>query len=236
MSGEIALAAYQAYQQTMQQFLAVQEQVMKQFLGATQGGQMVSPIKTVAPAAQPSLRMAQPVPPSPAIAPAPVPPIPAPVPAPSAPQNGSHSNGNGSQIAPANTPVVVTSPQPAPIPEVPVVPITPTAVTSNLPVQLNRDSLTQTLLQLVSDRTGYPTDMLGLDQDMEAELGIDSIKRVEIFGALQKTLPESIAASVRDQMESLTRIKTLNKVVEALLQNETETSPREEKSLGKFLS
>lgn len=230
MSGEIALAAYQAYQQTMQQFLAVQEQVMKQFLGATQGGQSVSLPRTIAPTptAQPSLRMAQPVPPSPAIAPAPVP-------APSAPQNGSHSNGNGSQIAPANTPVVVSSPQPAPVSEMPVVPITPTAVTPNLPVQLNRDSLTQTLLQLVSDRTGYPTDMLGLDQDMEAELGIDSIKRVEIFGALQKTLPEPIAASLRDQMESLTRIKTLNKVVEALLQNEAQTFLEEEKSLGKSL-
>ena len=36
------------------------------------------------------------------------------------------------------------------------------------------------LLQLVSERTGYPEEMLGLDQDMEAELGIDSIKRVEI--------------------------------------------------------
>ena len=41
------------------------------------------------------------------------------------------------------------------------------------------------LLDLVSERTGYPTDMLGLDQDLEADLGIDSIKRVEILGAFQ---------------------------------------------------
>lgn len=238
MSGEIALAAYQAYQQTMQQFLAVQEQVMKQFLGATQGGQTVPLPRTIAPTAQLSLRMAQPVSPAPAsIASAPVPPIPAPAPAQPAPQNGSYRNGNGSQVSPvASTPVVVNPPQPAPAPEVPVVPVIQTAATPNGPVQLDRERLTQTLLQLVSDRTGYPTDMLGLDQDMEAELGIDSIKRVEIFGALQKSLPEPLSSSVRDQMESLTRIKTLNKVVEALVQNETQTSSGEEKSLGKSLS
>ncbi|MGF2049668.1 phosphopantetheine-binding protein, partial [Lactococcus lactis] len=51
---------------------------------------------------------------------------------------------------------------------------------------LNRGTLQALLLDIVAERTGYPTDMLGLDQDLEAELGIDSIKRVEILGALQK--------------------------------------------------
>ena len=41
-------------------------------------------------------------------------------------------------------------------------------------------------MSLVSDRTGYPVEMLDLDQDIEADLGIDSIKRVEIIGGLQK--------------------------------------------------
>ena len=36
--------------------------------------------------------------------------------------------------------------------------------------------------------------MLGLDQDLEAELGIDSIKRVEILGALVKSLPQNLSA------------------------------------------
>ncbi len=69
----------------------------------------------------------------------------------------------------------------------------------------------------MSDRTGYPTDMLGLDQDLEAELGIDSIKRVEILGALQKSLPQSLATSVQARMESLTRVKSLNSIVEQVL-------------------
>jgi acyl carrier protein len=83
----------------------------------------------------------------------------------------------------------------------------------------DKSTLTQTLLRLVSDRTGYPTEMLGLDQDLEAELGIDSIKRVEILGALQKSLPEPLAASVKERMESLTRVKSLNGMVEQLLLN-----------------
>ncbi|MBW2482856.1 MAG: acyltransferase domain-containing protein, partial [Deltaproteobacteria bacterium] len=37
-----------------------------------------------------------------------------------------------------------------------------------------------TMLAVVSQLTGYPIEMLGMDMDIEAELGIDSIKRVEI--------------------------------------------------------
>jgi hypothetical protein len=46
------------------------------------------------------------------------------------------------------------------------------------------------LLSVVAELTGYPTDMLNLDMDMEADLGIDSIKRVEILAALQQRVPE----------------------------------------------
>ena len=46
--------------------------------------------------------------------------------------------------------------------------------------------MTQKLLQIVSERTGYPPEMLDLDLDIEADLGIDSIKRVEILGAFQR--------------------------------------------------
>jgi acyl carrier protein len=73
--------------------------------------------------------------------------------------------------------------------------------------------------------------MLGLDQDMEAELGIDSIKRVEILGALQKTLPQTLATSIQSKMESLTRVKSLNGIVEQLL---TLPTTGEETRLGKF--
>ncbi|MEO0338832.1 MAG: beta-ketoacyl synthase N-terminal-like domain-containing protein, partial [Bacteroidota bacterium] len=47
-------------------------------------------------------------------------------------------------------------------------------------------TLKTSLLEVVSEKTGYPAEMLELNMDMEADLGIDSIKRVEIFGALTK--------------------------------------------------
>ncbi|MBP5470994.1 MAG: hypothetical protein J6Z11_17325, partial [Candidatus Riflebacteria bacterium] len=53
------------------------------------------------------------------------------------------------------------------------------------------DKLKSTLIEVVSEKTGYPTDMLNLDMDMEAELGIDSIKRVEIMSAIQERLPDA---------------------------------------------
>jgi hypothetical protein len=45
-----------------------------------------------------------------------------------------------------------------------------------------------TMLEVVSQLTGYPTEMLGLDMDIEAELGIDSIKRVEILSTLEEKM------------------------------------------------
>ena len=55
--------------------------------------------------------------------------------------------------------------------------------TADLP---SKEDLTRHLLFIVSERTGYPTEMLPMDEDIEARLGIDSIKRVEILGALQR--------------------------------------------------
>jgi acyl carrier protein len=42
---------------------------------------------------------------------------------------------------------------------------------------------------IVSDKTGYPPDMLDADMDLEGELGVDSIKQVEILSALRDRLP-----------------------------------------------
>jgi hypothetical protein len=41
-------------------------------------------------------------------------------------------------------------------------------------------------LQIVSERTGYPREILRLDSSIEGDLGIDSIKRVEILSAFQR--------------------------------------------------
>ncbi|AZA54638.1 type I polyketide synthase [Chryseobacterium sp. G0201] len=71
------------------------------------------------------------------------------------------------------------------------------------------------LLQVVSDKTGYPHEMLGMEMDLEADLSIDSIKRVEIIGTLKAELGSfSSNTSNEDSiMEQLAGIKTLNGLV-----------------------
>ncbi|HEX7555746.1 MAG TPA: phosphopantetheine-binding protein, partial [Leptolinea sp.] len=80
---------------------------------------------------------------------------------------------------------------------------------SNLPVKATGD-LSVSLLEIVSEKTGYPTEMLDLDMDMEADLGIDSIKRVEILGAMQVKFPELPKADAA----ALAEMKTLGQIVE----------------------
>ena len=77
------------------------------------------------------------------------------------------------------------------------------------------------LLEQVSKRTGYPREMLALDLDMEADLGIDSIKRVEILGALQErgVFPEGV------DRERLSRCRTLGQVA-ALLKKTAPATPQ----------
>ncbi len=41
------------------------------------------------------------------------------------------------------------------------------------------------VLHLVSEKTGYPAEMLDLDLDLEADLGIDTVKQAELFAAIR---------------------------------------------------
>ncbi|MEM7166146.1 MAG: SDR family NAD(P)-dependent oxidoreductase [Planctomycetota bacterium] len=68
------------------------------------------------------------------------------------------------------------------------------------------------LLEVVAEKTGYPTEMLNLDMELDADLGIDSIKRVEILSALQEKLPEAPAV----QPEELGALGSLRQIVEFL--------------------
>jgi acyl transferase domain-containing protein/NAD(P)-dependent dehydrogenase (short-subunit alcohol dehydrogenase family)/acyl carrier protein len=76
------------------------------------------------------------------------------------------------------------------------------------------DKIKETLLSVVSHLTGYPEEMLGLDMDIESDLGIDSIKRVEILSAMEEAIPGLPPVSP-DMMGSL---KTLGQIVEYLSQ------------------
>jgi len=58
--------------------------------------------------------------------------------------------------------------------------------------------------------------MLGLQQDVEAELGIGSIKRLEILEALGLRLPPSIAQRLKAAMDQVARLKTFAEWAEIL--------------------
>ena len=80
---------------------------------------------------------------------------------------------------------------------------------------LDRDALLARLLDLVSDRTGYPKEALSIDLDLEADLGVDSIKRVEILGALAETLETGAEGQQPNlEMEKLSTIKTLRGIAD----------------------
>jgi malonyl CoA-acyl carrier protein transacylase/NAD(P)-dependent dehydrogenase (short-subunit alcohol dehydrogenase family) len=80
------------------------------------------------------------------------------------------------------------------------------------PLTVNLESC---LLKIVSDRTGYPVEMLDLDVDLEAELGIDSIKRIEILGGfIQVAAPHR--ERLEKEMEGLVGMKKLRDLLERL--------------------
>lgn len=70
-------------------------------------------------------------------------------------------------------------------------------------------SIESVVLEIVGEKTGYPREMINLDMDIEADLGIDSIKRVEIVAAIEEKLPE--LSSVKP--EQMGGLRTLRQIV-----------------------
>lgn len=98
----------------------------------------------------------------------------------------------------------------APARDAPLTPAAASPFTQAATQGVDSESMVSKLLQIVSDKTGYPVDMLELDMDMEADLGIDSIKRVEILGALQEVYPD-LPDVPTDQLAEL---RTLEEIVQ----------------------
>ena len=72
--------------------------------------------------------------------------------------------------------------------------------------------VTEVLMAIVSEKTGYPQEMLELSMDMESDLGIDSIKRVEILGSVQDQIPQLPEVPG----DELAEMRTLGQIVEHL--------------------
>ena len=91
---------------------------------------------------------------------------------------------------------------------------------------LDRDTLLARLLDLVSERTGYPKEALSIDLDLEADLGVDSIKRVEVLGALAESIEAGADGKQPNlEMEKLSVLKTLRGIADYVMGALNELGP-----------
>ena len=124
-------------------------------------------------------------------------------------------------FAPVAARPVVAAPvyQPVPVVAAPVAKPVVAPVSAPIPAEVHGSSgggssskTTEVLLEVVAEKTGYSVDMLELDMNLDSDLGIDSIKRVEIMSGVSERLPELREVSSED-MGSL---QTLGEIVDYL--------------------
>ncbi len=90
------------------------------------------------------------------------------------------------EVKPATTKAAVVAEKPAP-------PATSPQVASG-------DAVKERILALVVEKTGYPKDMLDLELDLEADLGVDTVKQAEMFAAIREiyNIPRDENRKLRD--------------------------------------
>ena len=135
-------------------------------------------------------------------------------------------------VAPAPAPIAFVPPPPAlavvPPPPPVVVPVVPPLPPPYRPAPTpkpipqagpNASRIESLLLDVVAEKTGYPANLLNLDMTLDADLGVDSIKRVEILSTLQDKLPEAPVV----KSEHMGTLHTLRDVANFLAGTNTET-------------
>ncbi len=125
--------------------------------------------------------------------------------------NGNGSNGASAKAAPAPAAPVAEAAPAAVVPVAPAAPAAPAVAPAPAAPAASGETLAAlgtALLAIVSEKTGYPVEMLEPEMDMEADLGIDSIKRVEILGAMQ----DQFADLPRFKAEELAELRTLGQI------------------------
>ena len=113
----------------------------------------------------------------------------------------------------ATPPAAVAAPTPKPAPPRPA----PAPVPAPKRSTTNAAAVHAALAEVVSEKTGYPADVLEPGMQLDADLGIDSIKRVEILAAIQERLPEAPVIGP----EHLGTIRTLGQIVDFLAGGDT---------------
>lgn len=198
-----------AYLQTMEQFLIVQQEVVQAFLigrqsAVPQGPQVAAPT-VVPPSMAPALTN-------------------------SVTASSLYGEPERTVVAQMEHGAVPTVPthDSHEMPGVPAAIADPRAMTAASPagpITLDPATIGQLLLHIVSDKTGYPAEMLDLNLDLEADLGIDSIKRVEILGAFQ----QESKLRLGEQMDQISTRKTLQEVIDLVVECRTDAVAQAER-------
>jgi malonyl CoA-acyl carrier protein transacylase/acyl carrier protein len=126
-------------------------------------------------------------------------PRPAPVPPPAAPQGPRERDAaprpgpDGASPKPGPSPASkaeakVAPPGAAPRPSPAAPPAPRAAAPSPVASGQRAEDIAAILLSVISEKTGYPLDSLEVTMDVDSDLGIDSLKRVEIMAALEGRL------------------------------------------------
>jgi acyl transferase domain-containing protein len=116
-------------------------------------------------------------------------PVATPQPAPAPQRAVAQAAAPQAVAAPRPAPVQAPAPPPAPAPAPPAA---PAVVAAAAPAEASAD----TVLAIIAEKTGYPVEALAAEMDLEADLGIDSIKRVEILAAVNERVPGLDASKV----------------------------------------
>jgi len=116
----------------------------------------------------------------------------------------------GTSVLPAEPPTVRVVEIAAPAPVAAAEPARPAPAAT----PAGRDVLAL-VVATVSERTGYPPEMLNPGLDLEADLSVDSIKRTELIGELADRLDLGGGAQLGESVvEELARIKTIRGIVD----------------------
>jgi acyl transferase domain-containing protein/acyl carrier protein/NAD(P)-dependent dehydrogenase (short-subunit alcohol dehydrogenase family) len=119
-------------------------------------------------------------------------------------------------VPPQSDPTPQSDPQPPATVEEPVQP----AAESGAPEGAPMDVVAARVLQIVSEQTGYPADMLALDLDLEADLGIDTVKQAEMFAAIRAEYDIE-----RDENVALRDYPTLARAIEFVFEKRPDLEP-----------
>ena len=67
----------------------------------------------------------------------------------------------------------------------------------------------QLMIGVISEKSGYPEELIDAEMNIEADLGIDSIKRIEIFAEIGKQMPGEIN---QEDVEAISMLHTIQEI------------------------